>query len=295
MSGGRVGPVTLLACNVARGMMTHDAPASPAADRFASLHLASLHDQPAPTPSHAEQARTLAARLTNGTLCTICGDPPGYPYGSFVTVAFDGGHPVFLISELAEHTKHLRCDPRASLLIASSCAEDPLANARMTLLGECRPAADRESAAKVFLDQHPEAARYADFEDFAYWRLEVRAVRYIGGYGRMSWVSASEYLAAQSDPLAPHASALIQRMNEEHHRDALPLYCRAVWNGAEVSDATMTGIDRLGFELTANTPDGPRPFRLGFAKPIETPTQARRVLAAMLHKARTKLGTNTGA
>ena len=37
-----------------------------------------------------------------------------------VTVAFDGGDPIFLISGLAEHTKNLERDPRASLLVAES-------------------------------------------------------------------------------------------------------------------------------------------------------------------------------
>jgi putative heme iron utilization protein len=36
-------------------------------------------------------------------------------YGSFVTVAFDSGNPIFFISELAEHTKNLERDSRASL------------------------------------------------------------------------------------------------------------------------------------------------------------------------------------
>jgi hypothetical protein len=40
----------------------------------------------------------------------------GYPYCSFVTVAFDNRNPIFLISGLAEHTKNLERDPRASLL-----------------------------------------------------------------------------------------------------------------------------------------------------------------------------------
>jgi putative heme iron utilization protein len=277
--------------------MTHDAPKSPAADRFASLHLASVHAQqgrPAATPTHAEQARTLAARLRIGTLCTVCQVPRGYPFGSLVTVAFDRGHPVFLLSELAEHTKHLHADSRASLLVADTCVDDPLANARMTLLGECRRVKDKQLAAKLFLEQHREAARYAGFEDFAYWRLEPSAIRYIGGFGQMSWVSASDYFAAQPDPLGPHARAIIRRMNEDH-RDALPLYCRAFAPGTEVSEATMTALDRYGFEISANTSDGMQRIRFGFAEPIETPTLARRTLVEMLHEARAKLGTNTGA
>lgn len=57
-----------------------------------------LYDLDIPTPTHAERARTLVARIPTGTLCTLALEPKGYPYGSFVTVAFDEGNPVLLIS-----------------------------------------------------------------------------------------------------------------------------------------------------------------------------------------------------
>src|SRR4029077_5175427 len=60
-----------------------------------------LYDVNIPTPTHAERARTLVAQISTGTLCTLALEPEGYPYGSFVTVAFDDGNPIFLISELA--------------------------------------------------------------------------------------------------------------------------------------------------------------------------------------------------
>ena len=57
-----------------------------------------LYDASIPTPTHAERARTLVAQISTGTLCTLALEPEGYPYGSFVTVAFDNGNPIFLIS-----------------------------------------------------------------------------------------------------------------------------------------------------------------------------------------------------
>jgi putative heme iron utilization protein len=246
------------------------------------------------TPSHAEQARTLAARVETGTLCTNCPDPVGYPYGSLVTVSFYDGHPLFFLSEVAEHTKHLRLDPRASLLIAEGGEGDPLAHGRVTLLGECTLVANEEPAAKVFLEQHPYAEMYADFHVFAYWRMNVISVRHIAGFGKMSWVSASEWLAAEPDPLGPHAAGIIKRMNQSH-RDALSLYCRAFSQGTGVTNATMTAIDRYGFEMSAMTPEGARSIRLGFAEPICTPTEARKQLVSMLREARLKLGTIAGA
>jgi hypothetical protein len=257
-----------------------------------------LYDTNVPTPSHAERARTLVASIGTGTLCTIAREPDGYPYGSFVTFALDGGHPVFLISELAEHTRNLRTDPRASLLVAEippgplsskgSGDADPLARGRVTLLGECRVVAEgteRESAKQAFLGVHRNAAYYAEYRDFAFWRLSVDSIRYIGGYGRMSWVSREEWFAAAPDPIAPHARMIIDHMNADH-ADALIAYCQAFTRARDSGAATMTGVDRYGFEMSVQTARGPRPVRLAFSQPVATADEVRREMVALVKRAR---------
>jgi heme iron utilization protein len=265
--------------------MTTDAHARPTGDAPEPLY-----DVTVPTPTHAERARTLVAGISTGTLCTIAVEPRGYPYGSFVTVAFDGGNPVFLISALAEHTHNLERDPRASVLVAEAGASDPLANGRVTMLGECRRiatggAAELQNAREAFLAVHPNARYYADFRDFAFWKLRVGAVRYIGGYGRMSWVPTAEWHAADPDPLGPSAAGIIDHMNADH-AEALVLYCRAFSKARDVSSATMTGIDRYGFEMSARTAEGPRPVRLAFPRAVATAEEARAALIALLNEAR---------
>ena len=265
--------------------MSEDAHARPARDSPEPLY-----DVTIPTPTHAERARTLVAKISTGTLCTLAMEPEGYPYGSFVTVAFDEGNPVFLISGLAEHTKNLERDPRASLLVAEGGAADPLANGRVTLIGPCtRVEGDGGSARAAFLAAHPNSSYYAGFRDFAFWKLRVDHVRYIGGYGRMSWVSESDWRVAEPDPLAPSAAGMIAHMNADH-ADAMALYCKAFSRATEIGAATMTGVDRYGFEMSAMTPKGPRPVRVAFEKPVSTPEEVRAALIAMVKDARSRLG-----
>ncbi|HEY3239913.1 MAG TPA: hypothetical protein VGL92_10145, partial [Acidimicrobiia bacterium] len=73
----------------------------------------------------------------------------------------------------------------------------PLAAGRATLIGDLLPVAGGERAAvrDLYLAANPASASYIDFGDFGFWRLEVRSVRYVGGYGRMSWVDAGDYAA----------------------------------------------------------------------------------------------------
>jgi heme iron utilization protein len=247
-----------------------------------------LYDTNVATPTHGERAMTLACGLRTATLATIARDPEGYPYGSFVTFAVDEGNPVFLISALAEHTRNLMADARASLLVAENVQADPLANARVTLLGRCaivESEPERESARRAFLAAHPNAAYYAGYGDFSWWKLTVESVRYIGGYGRMSWVSREDWLASRPDPMAEHAPGILEHMNGDHAA-ALLDYCRRFTRATDATAARMTSVDRYGFEMSVTTGKGPRPVRLAFSRAISTPAEAREELVALAKRAR---------
>ena len=152
-------------------------------------------------PTHAELARTLAAAARNGTLSTIARDPAGYPFGSHVLCAVDGrGRPVMSLSDLAEHTRNVAEDARASLLVTESppAGADPLSAARLTLIGDLVRLDDPDvgPALDLYADAHP-GASYVRFPDFSVYRLEVAAVRFVGGFGTMSWVDADSYAVAE--------------------------------------------------------------------------------------------------
>jgi hypothetical protein len=256
------------------------------------------HNRPAPetgltpadvkAPSHAERARTLVAGQRTGTLATLTEE--GFPYGSYVTFALDGGNPVFLVSRMAAHTKNLERDERASLMVHESVADDPLANGRVTLVGRCASLDDPTSAREAFLEAHPGSAYYADFKDFGFWKLSVESVRYIGGYGRMSWVEVPDWAGSGIDPLAEHQAGIVDHMNADH-ADALVTYARAFTRATTAEDVVMVSIDRYGFELSVATAAGRRPARIAFASTVETSSEARKVLIELLQDARAKLAT----
>src|SRR5215831_4289071 len=143
-------------------------------------------------PTHAERCKTLVASETRGALSTIAAQPAGFPYGSVASYGLDGrGNPLLFVSTMAEHTQNALRDPRASLLVTEPVPDgaDPLASGRVTLMGTLRAVdpSDRELARDRYLDANPAAAYYIDFGDFDFYRLTVQSIRYVGGYGRMSW------------------------------------------------------------------------------------------------------------
>lgn len=223
-----------------------------------------------------------------GVLSTHAAELDGHPYGSLVIYGVHEGDPVLLISALAEHTKNLEASPRCSLLVHERGPDNPLAMARATFVTNAEKVED-EAIAASFLARHPDAKYYADFTDFAYWRLRVSGVRYIGGFGRMSWVEPEVWSSVEPDPLIVDAKGIIEHMNADH-ADALPLYAEAFSRAGAVPEAVMTGVDRYGFEMSVTTEQGPRPVRIAFEDPVGDTKAVRMAMVAMLKQAREKLG-----
>lgn len=241
-------------------------------------------------PTFAERARTLVYLGRIGSLSTLSRKQQGFPFGSVMPYGLDDhGHPIFLISTMAMHTQNVQTDPRSSLLVTQPDASgDPLGASRVTLLGNVLPVPEPEvsEARKLYLARYANSKYWVDFEDFAFYRMDVVDIYYVGGFGVMGWVTASEYYHGQPDPLADTSTEIIQHVNADH-ADALILLARTL-AGMESQEAAMTSIDRLGFQVRLKTQDGVRGARIAFLREARTPGEARNVLIEMVAQARHK-------
>jgi len=253
-----------------------------------SRHGHSAPEMPVPEPTFAEQARTLVHLGRTGALGTLSRRHPGHPFVSVMPYATDGrGRPLLLISRLAMHTQNLEVDSRASLLVAQAGdGDDPLALARVTLMGRAGrvEGGERDAARRAYLARHPNAVHWVDFEDFAFWRLDLADVYFVGGFGAMDWVQAAGYETALPDPLADAAAGITAHMNRDH-ADALVAYARGL-GGLEAEGAEMVAVDRLGFKLRVRTREGLRGCRIPFTREAATAEQCRVVLIEMLEACR---------
>jgi putative heme iron utilization protein len=239
-----------------------------------------------PEPTYAECARTLASVVRAGTLATVSRKHPGHPFASLMPYALDeSGRPLMLISSMAVHTQNLSADARASLLVIQPTAGDPLAAARMTLMGEARvvPEAERAGVKAAYLARHANAAYWVDFDDFSFWRLEPADLYYVGGFGAMDWVAGAEYGVAKPDPLAEASESIIAHMNADHAQ-VLLTYARVLASESP-DEVTLTSVDRLGFKLRLRTGERVHSVRLPFPREITTAVQCREVFIEMLSKA----------
>ena len=119
-------------------------------------------------------------------------DAQVWPYVSLVLVAQDeGGLPLLLLSDLAEHTKNIRADGRASLLFDGTAGmAEPLAGPRLTLMGRIEPAPEPAALAR-YIARHPSAEAWAGMRDFRLYRLAPTRGHLVAGFGRIAWIEAA--------------------------------------------------------------------------------------------------------
>jgi putative heme iron utilization protein len=229
--------------------------------------------------THGEEARRFLRVQRSGVLSTLSTSLAGYPFGSIVPFVLDArSRPVILISALAEHTKNLAGDPRASL-IAHGYEEEVQAGPRLTLIGDAARVVDDAAVRRRYLRYFPAAQDLLPLGDFSFWMIEPKRLLFIRGFGRIHWIDADAF-HSPDDHLAAAEEEIVAHMNADHAA-ALADYCR---HEHQVSprEVAMVGIDRDGFDVRA---DG-RLLRIAFAEPVTNPGKAREALVALARRAR---------
>lgn len=241
------------------------------------------------TLDRGQLCRRLMRRQAHGVLATsMAAEPRGQPYASLVALACDSdASPLLLLSDLAQHSRNIAADSRVSLLFdggADSAAGDPLAAARVSLIGEaarCDEAQPRER----FVARHPSAAQYAGFADFHLYRIAVGRGHLVAGFGRIAWVEAAELrFAAETRTLAEAEGAIVAHMNTDH-AEAVALYAARLLRRPGTG-WRMTGIDPEGIDLSSDAGAARLDFTEYSLGPVLGPQAARQTLAALAAEAR---------
>lgn len=230
-------------------------------------------------------ARNLLRTARTGALATLM--PAGHdPYCSLVNVASDvDGVPLMLISRLAIHTQNLLADARASLMLDERRSGDPLEGARIMIGGSFAPDTSAR-ARRRYLAAQTEAAMYADFADFAFWRMEVRSVHLVAGFGRITDLAPAAVLTplAGAEALIAAEADIVAHMNAEH-RETMALYARhltGLEEDAPEGGWLCTGCDPEGLDMQA----GRLVARLVFPERICDPAALRNILRRLADRAR---------
>ena len=144
----------------------------------------------------AEIASQLLAGNNTGALATVSVKHDGFPFASQSPYAVieqqaaqspQLGLPIFLFSDLSVHSKNLRSNPKATLLIQ---AGGEMQQGRVSLMGtvERLSEAQIEEARQNYLASHPDAAQWISFGDFNFYAMTIVDCYVVAGFGKAGWV-----------------------------------------------------------------------------------------------------------
>jgi heme iron utilization protein len=221
------------------------------------------------------EARKLLRAARVGTLASSA---DGQPFASLVTPACAPDLSLLLLlSDLSEHTRHLRADPRCSVLVTGAPQDaNPQTTPRVTVTGLAEPTAEPALRSR-YLAVHPYAVQYVDFADFSLWRIRPLGGLYVGGFARAARLRATD-LALEAASVAAIAAAeagIMSHCNADHP-DAL-----AVIAGSP-GTRRMVAVDVDGCDLA----DGERVIRIHWSAPVADPADVRRELVRLAGEAR---------
>ncbi|NOG72486.1 DUF2470 domain-containing protein [Roseicella sp. DB1501] len=222
------------------------------------------------TDNPAFEARQLIRGAASASLAT---QAAGQPFVSLVTPAAAPDLTVLLLlSSLSEHTRQLQAEPRCALLFQGVAAEaNPQTTPRVTLTGLAAPvpAGEAQPLKARFLARHPYAALYADFGDFALWRVTPGSAQLVGGFARAVRLRREALLpdAAVVATLAAAEAGIIDHVNADHAGAMAEIAAGLPGGGPK-------GGESGPWRLAAVDPDGAwlaqeeRVLRLNFSAPV---------------------------
>jgi heme iron utilization protein len=200
---------------------------------------------------------------------TLASSADGQPFASLVTPACAADLAILLLlSDLSEHTRHLRADARCSVLVVGVAeSANPQTAPRVTVTGLAEPTADPALKAR-YLAVHPYTAMYADFADFSVWRVRPLGATRLRAADLAPVDAAVAAIEAAAEGIMSHCNA--------DHPDALAVVAGSLgaWQ--------MVGVDVDGCDLA----DGERVIRVHWSAPVADPDGVRQELIRLAREAR---------
>jgi hypothetical protein len=221
------------------------------------------------------EARRFVRTQQNGVLSTISIRLEGYPFGSVAPYVTDmAGCPLILISSLAEHTRNIEADARVSLIV-QPFSPDMQETARVTLVARAERVVEKQAIGARYLRHLPQARDFFAMDDFQFYRLNPVRIRYIGGFGRIHWLSPEAYRPETVPWETREAEVLAQA--RERHADLPEALCRRYLGGA-VAGVELIGIDPDGLTLRVDASIR----RIDFAEPVSEEAQVLQAIDRLL-------------
>lgn len=242
---------------------------------------------------YARQARDFIAFYRHGVLSTVSASQAGYPFGSLVPydVTHDGNLVIY-VSLIAEHYKNLAKDPRASITVIDTFgSHDPQAHARVTVLLDFAALTgdDKEQAQKAYEARFPNSVSYELSHNFVFMRGKPGRVRWIGGFGDITWIDAARFVSAKPDPLSYDGMRIVEHMNDDHEDALREMVCAFDKPIGEKAKVRMLAITSSSFKIEIRDGEERKETAISFPAALKSSAEGREAMIKLVKQARQKL------
>ena len=227
-----------------------------------------------------KDARQLMRAQHSGILSTISVSVSGYPFGSVTPFMLTGnGDLVIYASDIAQHARNIKADPKVSICINDGAQEDSQASARVTVLGLAEADSVSDADIERYYRLFPQARAYVKAHDFRFYTIKTKRVRYIGGFGEIYWFAEDAWRNSFVDMSASENGA-IEHMHDDH-MDALQAIYADI-TGQHADSPQMLSIFQEGFHLSA----GDKSWFVPYHQELAQPGDLRKAMVELTQHAR---------
>jgi len=143
--------------------------------------------------AQGEDGYKLVKKSKIGVLST---DYKGAPFGSLTPYVLHEGRPVIFISDLAIHTENIKKNSACSLTVFKIDKKNLFNSSRITFIGKMVKVPEKELDAikKMYFDRFKDAKQFKDFQDFNFYKMEIKEIFWVGGFGDIQWLDVRSFI-----------------------------------------------------------------------------------------------------
>ena len=226
-------------------------------------------------------ARLLMRIQHSGILSTLSVSVAGYPFGSVTPFMMLGnGNLVIYASDIAQHARNMKADPKVSICINDGGADDSQATARVTVLGLAEADTVSDGDIERYYRLFPQARAYIKAHDFRFYTIKTTRGRYIGGFGEIYWFAEDTWRNSFVD-MSDSEPGSIDHMHDDH-MDAIRAIYADISGKQGTAELKMLSILQEGFHLS----NGKKTLFVPYEEELKQPSELRYAMVALTQKAR---------
>ncbi|WOL05532.1 glutamyl-tRNA reductase-binding protein, chloroplastic [Canna indica] len=229
-------------------------------------------------PSPAEVSRTIVELSSTGTLSSL--SPDGWPLGIGARFVVDAeGAPAVCLKH-PESLFAADCQSSFHVQYQQTGSRTP----QCTLLGKLSKPDDSFPLKRLCTKWEKKYGE--EVEENLLYLFSVEKVLQIEDLKEEGiWVTPSDYLNAEPDPLRNFAEKIVDEMNSKHVEDVRRFCSVYVEPGFQAADAKLIWVDRLGFDLFIYSENAVFAVRIPFPREVTDEKAVKSSFNSMSHLA----------